>query len=193
MTKVVLKSIGTTLLAIVLLLTMAFAVLSLVFPSTMVEACSSLGLNGFAARYAAIEYSRTEQAKDIAQATEYAIFAEDDALIAEYGASFLADEEFDSFCQTEGAGYAQYIRGQIAGALYRTGKKDEAIAAAFDGNTKSFPQGNAIISLSVVAIDAKDKVTCAAILGKLNEYHVSEDQEKDLETIKSLLKEIANE
>ena len=193
MKKVILKSIGTTLLAIVLLLAMAFAVLSLVFPSTMVDACSSFGLEGFAARYAAIEYSRTARVDDIAQATEYAVFAEEDELVAQYGLLFLSDENFDSFCVKEGEGYAQYIRGQIAGALYRTDQKDEAVSAAFDGDTHSFPKRNAIISLSVVAIDAKDKVTCAAILGKLNEYHVSEDQEKDLETVKSLLKEIANE
>lgn len=172
---------------------MAFAVLSLVFPATMVETCASMGLDSFASRYAALEYSRSGDIADIARASEYAIFAEDDELIAEYGTTFVNNSKFFWFADQEGGSYRQYVQGRVASSLYRLDKTNEALDVAFRANDNIFPKGNSIISLSICVIDAKDQTTAKTILGRLDSFSVPAGQVKDLENVKTLLKEITNE
>lgn len=196
LTKTILKSIVVTLASIVMLLVMGFAVLSLAFPLTLSRVSASLGLYGVATHYAGMEYERSKDISDLAAATQYAIFAEDDRLIESYGDQLIEHPDFYAYCPTESmekGDYQQYIFGRLACAKYNLGDKERAVSLVFSVNEDAFPANNAIIYLALSAIDADDKATCEDILTRLETFVVEGDQKEDLDNIKTILEEIVNE
>ena len=97
--RVILRSVLTTLLAIIVLFGAMLLVLCLVFPSTMMELTYDLGMDGASVKYAARAYRRTDDVYYAAFATETSILMDDMEKIEENGLTLIQDDEFADYCK----------------------------------------------------------------------------------------------
>lgn len=178
--KIIWRSILSTLLAIVVLLTILSCLLCWVFPSTMMELAYKLGMNGESVKYAMRAYNRSDSVEYVVFAMETAIVADKDKSIEECGLKLIADDEFVVYCEkrnekldTNNITYDQYVYAMISLAQYRQGKTTQAQATAFAGIGNTFPKNNAVVGLLTMAIDAKDLVTVAEIKNGLQRLQSS--------------------
>ncbi len=180
--KVILRTILTTLLAILLLFGVMLLCLCFIFPSTMMQLTYELGMDKACVKYAARTYERTDDAYYAAVAFETSVMIDDEesaARIEKYGLILIADDEFATYSQkrtdeiAEGNAddedgveyvlpYEQYVYGQVALAQYEQGKQAAAIqtaVAAVQGELIRFPEGNAAAMLYLTAAHAGDEST----------------------------------
>ena len=168
--KVIWRSILSTLLAIVILLTILSCLLCWVFPSTMMDLTYKLGMNGESVKYAMRAYNQTGSVAYVAFATETAIVADNDKNVEECGLKLIADDEFAVYCakrneklDTSNITYEQYVYGMVSTSQYRQGKKSQAQETAFVAVGNTFPKNNAVVGLLTTAIGVNDLVTVAEI------------------------------
>lgn len=174
--KVFARAAGSTIAAIVILLSVMLLALSFLFPYTMMEMTYKLGMDRASYRNAKRAYAM--YGKDvyyIAYATEVAIGMDDEKRINESGEKLIADEEFSAYCEkrdgetaSEG-GYKQYVYSQLCLAKYELGKKGEAVEKAFALLAGAFPTNNALAALGMRALIEGDKETATAVQTKMNE------------------------
>ncbi len=204
--RVILRSILTTLIAVVALFGIMLFFLCVIFPSTMMEITYDLGMNKASVKYAARAYKRTDIVSYAAFATETSILLEDVEKIEEHGLLLIQDDEFAQYCQmrneeiakdnetaTENEkismSYQQYVYGQVTMAQYSQGKKTEAISTAFASLGGAFEKGNAAALLYITASRAKDADTLSVTKTKLEALRDADLTEADrayLETLLSL-------
>lgn len=184
--KVILRAFLSTLLAIVILLSFMFLTLIAAFPQTMMEITYNMGMESSSIYFAEDAYKRTDDVGYIAYATEVAILDENKGKIIKCGEKFINDAGFDEYCvkkdeeiQIE-TSYRQYVYGQVCVAMYEKGKKDEAVARAFELIGNTFPHNNAVVALIVAASRAQDVASLDMIKGKMNELqkNVLDDDSK---------------
>ncbi len=175
--KVILRAVLSTLAAIAALLLFMVLSLSLAFPSTMMSFSYHLGMEDTSIHFAKQAYKRSDDIYYIAYATEVAIEEEKNAKILSCGEKFIADEHFAAYTSEKGEGYGQLIYGQVSVAKYKTQDADGAIALACAGLQGGFPKSNALVSLLVSAMEAKDEGTIAKIKDKLSTL-TAEGEEK---------------
>lgn len=173
--KVILRTFLTTLTAIIILVASMFLALICVFPQTMMELTYNMGMESSSIYFAEDAYRRTDDVGYIAYATEVAILDDNNAKIVKCGEKLIKDKDFDTYCQKKDAqaqiktSYEQYVYGQICVAMYKNGKKDEAIERAFALIENTFPYNNAVVALLLAANTAQDVQTIEVIKGKMNE------------------------
>ena len=204
--RVILRSILTTLLAIVVLLGIMLFILCVIFPSTMMQLTYNLGMNKSSVKYAARAYKRTDDVYYAAFATETSILLEDAEKIEKNGLLLIADDEFAKYCQMRNdeiakdnetateeekisISYQQYVYGQVTMAQYSQGKKTEAISTAFASLGGAFEKGNAAALLYITASRAQDLDTIGVTKAKLEALRATQLSETDrayLETLLSL-------
>lgn len=170
MDKIVLRTLLSTLLAILILVSALACLLCLAFPSTMMEMTYQLGMDGESIKYAMRSYDRSGSVEYVAFATETAIGADMDNRVEECGLQLIADDEFAEYCirrnenlDTTKITYEQYVYGQVSVAQYRLDKKPDALDTAFAGVGNTFPQNNAVVGLLITAITAEDGAMVADI------------------------------
>ena len=178
--KVILRTILSTLLAIVILLTILFSTLCLCFPSTMMELTYKLGMDGTSIKYAMRAYNRSGSVEYVAFATETAIASDNYKRIEECGLELIEDDEFVVYCtrrnqniDTSKITYDQYVYAMVSTAQYRQGKKTEAQNTAFAGIGNTFPTNNAVVGLLAIAIGENDLLTVSEIKTKLQTLQLS--------------------
>ena len=172
--KVVWRTLLSTLLAIVILLSALSLLLCLVFPSTVMEITYKLGWDDVSVKYAMRAYNQTGSVKYVVFATETAIGTNDYADIERCGLLLIADEDFQTYSESRNVNldttkitYQQYVYGKISLAQYRMDKKTEAQDTAFAGIGNTFPQNNAAVALMVTALTEKDGATVTEIKIKM--------------------------
>ena len=173
--KVILRAFLSTLLAIVILLSFMFLALIAIFPQTMMEITYNMGMESSSIYFAEDAYKRTDDVGYIAYATEVAILGDNTGKIIKCGEKFINDAGFEDYCVKKDeevdveTSYKQYVYGKVCVAMYEKGKKEEAVARAFELIGKTFPHNNAVVALIVTANRAQDVATLDMIKGKMNE------------------------
>ena len=173
--KVILRAFLSTLLAIVILLSFMFLALIAIFPQTMMEITYNMGMESSSIYFAEDAYKRTDDVGYIAYATEVAILDDNTGKIIKCGEKFINDAGFEDYCVKKDeevdveTSYKQYVYGKVCVAMYEKGKKEEAVARAFELIGKTFPHNNAVVALIVTANRAQDVATLDMIKGKMNE------------------------
>ncbi len=179
--KVILRTVLTTLAAILTLFVFMFTALTLVFPSTMMEITYDLGMEGASIRFAERAYKNSDLVDYIAYATEVAIETDKDGKIVSCGEKLIADEHFERYCadKESSEGYRQGIYSQICMAKYELGEGDAAIELASSSIAEGrFPVGNALVALTMTAKVKGDSQTLEKLREKLIVLSVSEEGEK---------------
>ena len=133
----------------------------------MMQITYDLGMDNASVRNAKRAYKYSGDVEYIAYATEVAIGADNNEYISECGKLFIADDEFESYCQKRNANlpegvegyYEQYVYGQVAVAEYYLGNKSEAVDIAFEGVQNSFPKNNGVVALLLTAFQNNDRDT----------------------------------
>ena len=194
--KIVFKAFLSTLSAILLLFVFMFSVLIAAFPSTMMYLSYDFGKDASSIRYAERAYKWFDDTSYMAHALEVAIGSDDQEKIEQCGLIVVEDAEyFTQYCEEKDVAlsgkvsmeYAQYVYGKIAVAKYTQGKKEEAIAYAFDTLQGGFPQSNAAVTLLYTAHSAGDNETKNLIKGKMEELQVDGFSDTDKAYLESLL------
>lgn len=197
MDKVILKAIGSTLAAIVVLLLVTFSSCVIFFPSTMMYLSYNVGLEGSAIGFAERAYKRDGGIYYIACATEIAIGEEDFRNVEKCGEKFIADKEFAAYCsemdettaddEDINGSYAQYIYGHVFASKYKNGKKAEAVEKAFQVCPSDFPRNNAVVALTVAVLRADDKGTASDIWERLNGIYSALGETANKDYVKSVI------
>lgn len=147
MKKIIIKSALITLAVVVGCALAVFAILSFGFPNTLCGWCEQLGNYGFAARYASLYYSYTDDVSALGRCVDDSILAEDDGFIIDYGSQLIEREDFSGYCaerdeEVNGnissdenfAGitfsYRQYVYGALSTAYYGAGDFNLALGTA---------------------------------------------------------------
>ena len=180
--KVILRTFLTTLTAIAILIASMFLALICIFPQTMMELTYDMGMESSSIYFAEDAYRRTDDVGYIAYATEVAILDDNNTKIVKCGEKLIKDKNFATYCQKKdeevqiSTSYEQYVYGQICVAMYKNGKKVEAVERAFALVGNDFPHNNAVVALLVAANSEQDVQSIDVIKGKMNEV-----QEKGLD------------
>lgn len=197
--KIILRAACTTLAAILTLFAFMALALCFVFPSTVMNFAYDLGMNSVAVKYANRAYERSGDIAYAAFATEVAILDGNAEQIAIYGNLFIADDEFQTYCngrnenKPDGAEgkYEQYIYGRVYSAEYATitAQEDKAIliGKAFASLDDTFSQGNAVIMLIIAARKTDDTGTLGAIREQMNGVAKDELNSEDRQRFEDVL------
>ncbi|MBO5525894.1 MAG: hypothetical protein J5993_04010 [Clostridia bacterium] len=182
MKKMILKAVGATFFSVVILLFVILLGVSLLFPSFMARTTAQLGWYSAASHYAVMEYDRTGEIEDIADAFEYAVFSERDEDIVSCAQRYVGHDSFKEDCKQP-----QYVYGQLAVSLYRVGDAQGAIETAF-GASPNYTAGCAIKYLCVEVASAMDKETGSILYEKLSA--IGTDAPTEYARMLSILKHI---
>lgn len=171
--KVILRAVLSTLAAIALLLLITVLSCVFFFPSTLMRLSYDLGMERSAVRYAERAYKLDGGVENIALAFEVSLNREEYEKVEKYGKKFLADDEFDAYCLQKDVengdneyalgSYRQFVYGNTYAAVYRNGKTEEALSAAFVSTETAFPQGNASVRILLAALQKGDTATATQI------------------------------
>ncbi len=196
--KVVVKTAVRTVLAILAVLIVAFAVASFGFPQYMASVCENLGNYSLALRYSALRYSYTDDSLDLARCFENSVSLGDPDSIIKYGEELVAKSDFTDVCHYQeaefgklsdiyldgeslGFDYEQRVKGKIATAYYLNGDAARAADYALEANgTQSFRSGNALIQLYAAVKTAGDGAAAQLLADRLSAVVPSDGEESDL-------------
>lgn len=204
MGKLIAKTAGITLAAIVALALVLLGMFSWFAPGIMVTITENLGLEGACASYSISVYERSGEIDDLAVAVERCYNVGDYENAASYGSELLSDEGFDDYCAKRDNEIAsddigdtdQYLIGIVAESLYRLGdadSKSKALNLVCAAANNEFRQQSAIVYLGVVAAEQEDAAFCSQILSRLDGMQLDEDLDLDLKKFKDMLREVAGE
>ena len=201
MGKLIAKTAGITLAAIVALALVLLGMFSWFAPGIMVTITENLGLEGACASYSISVYERSGDIDDLAVAVARCYNVGDYENAASYGSKLLSDEGFDDYCAKRDNEIAsddigdtdQYLIGIVAESLYRTNQKENALNLVCAAANNEFRQQSAIVYLGVVAAEQEDAAFCSQILSRLDGMQLDEDLDLDLKKFKDMLREVAGE
>lgn len=167
--KVIVRAALSTLAAIGLLLVFIVAGLWAFFPSTSMQITYDMGMESSCIHFAERAYKGSHEIYYIAYATEVAIEDDKAEKIIACGEKFIADENFEEYCDLRGGNYKQFIYGQVCVSKYDKGEKEESVALAVESLDGGFPEGNALVAVLLTALQAEDTATVGIIADKLVE------------------------
>lgn len=170
--KVIVRAALSTLAAIGLLLLFIVAGLWAFFPSTSMQITYDMGMESSCIHFAERAYKGSHEIYYIAYATEVAIEDDKAEKIIACGEKFIADENFEEYCDLKGGNYKQFIYGQVCVSKYDMGEKEESVALAVESLEGGFPEGNALVAVLLTALQAEDTATVGIIADKLVEIQV---------------------
>ena len=199
--KLIAKTAGITLAAIVALALVLLGMFSWFAPGIMVTITENLGLEGACASYSISVYERSGDIDDLAVAVERCYNVGDYENAASYGSELLSDEGFDDYCAKRDneitSDYIgdtdQYLIGIVAESLYRTNQKENALNLVSAAANNEFRTNSAIVYLGTVAVEQGDAAFCSQILSRLDGMDLDEDLYPGLKTFREMLQEVAGE
>ncbi len=195
--NVILKTALKTLLAVVTALVIAFTVLCFGFPQTVAELFEKSGNYSAAIPFAALKYTYSGSADDLARCAEDSVLANDYPNVVRFCGELTVNEDFTALCERKdeviAAGfYRQYIFGNYSNALYLTGDADGALVAADKGmeGLEGFPPGNTYAKLAIAVAEAKDGKTALKLLDRLNGITPEENEKVSYDKVKKVISDI---
>ena len=204
MGKLIAKTAGITLAAIVALALVLLGMFSWFAPGIMVTITENLGLEGACASYSISVYERSGDIDDLAVAVERCYTVGDYENAASYGSKLLSDDGFEDYCARRDneitSDYIgdtdQYLIGIVAESLYRLGdadSKSKALNLVSAAANNEFRTNSAIVYLGTVAVEQGDAAFCSQILSRLDGMQLDEDLYPGLKTFREMLQEVAGE
>lgn len=207
MSKLVLKTIFSTLAVMFGIAFIFFGVMSLAAPGAMLEFSDGIGLQRLSAAYSVSIYERSGRVNDLANAVERNYYAEEYSVAAELGVKLREAKSFQEYCAlrdrldsedliTSGrvGNYEQYITGIISVSLYRSGQKEKAVEVAFSALKGEFPANNSVEYLADAVLAEQDSEYCRILLDNLGKLQVEDtEQRESLETLEGLLRKEIND
>ncbi len=174
--KVVLKTAGLTVAALLIVTVLVISAFALFCPSLSGDFCYRIGLDGLSVRFARVAYDKSGEIDDVAVLIERAASVNDDETIVEYAPELLKHKnwsEYEEF-MTEKLQYqyGNFINGKYAVALYRKGDKAEALNVAKSA-TEEYGVNNPMQHLVSAVAAAKDSTFAADVLVVLEEMFQS--------------------
>ena len=186
MEKVVVKTAVKTVLIILGIVGIIFAVFNFAFPQHMATLTEGMGNYSLAIKYASLRYSYTHDGEDLARCFDDAVLLGEDKYILEFGEDLVKLKDFDVICEKKsdeiggGYDYHHYVLNKISLSYYNTGKKAEAVALALEANGGStFVYGNALMSLAARVRSANDAQTSKMLVEILQNIHPENQTEAD--------------
>ena len=190
MEKLVIKTAVKTVLIILGIIIIVFAIFNFAFPQHMATATESIGNYSLAVKYADLRYKYTKSGSDLARCFDDSVLLGDDKYIIEYGEKLIAHKDYLSVCternesevsgSSSAYGYDNWVKSKLCVSLYNSGSPANAImrAAEYNGNI-SFAYGNPLIALAS-KIKAENNVDGATlILAALKDIHPEETDDKE--------------
>ncbi|MCD8308351.1 MAG: hypothetical protein LUD19_00750 [Clostridia bacterium] len=217
--NVITKIILITLGLIIALAIVVFAVLSLAAPGVMAGWCEETGNYSLAVSYASLHYRYTGNVKQAARCAQDSILAENNKYIIKYGEQLIDHTDFDSYCTEQDEyylseynvdySYRQFIYGEVSVAYYSKGDAQSAVGCAIqaldadfyrstyqtDGSNSysinSFPDSNALITLSLKVINNSDDGAAGYILQVLENISAEGEELVKLEQFTAIINSVA--
>ncbi len=154
--KLIVKTVVNTLIAVLVLLVAMFGILSLFFPQTMMKITYSMGFDKSSVNFSVTAYERFGVA-------EYAGYGADVALQASLHGqaetcieSLLADDGFESYCNSRNEQLTgeqrnttmqAYYRRQLCLSIYWQGDGERAVNRALELMGDTFAAGNPLVEV----------------------------------------------
>lgn len=214
MEKLVVKTAVRTVLIILGLFLIVFAIFNFAFPQHMATIMEETGHYNLALKYADMRYSYTKNCDDLARCFEDSIVLGDDGYVIEFGEKLVAHRDYADLCRTKRDGYGDnysydhMVKSKLAVAYYGSGVKlqadgktqegaelkSKAIKLALEDNgTQSFEYGNALMSLSARIRAEEDRESAGAVLEILENQITPADRTEQgyLTEVINILKAVA--
>ncbi len=166
MANVVLKVIKKMAIIILVVIVIAFAVLSLGFPKYMASLSESMGNYSIATMYSSLAYSYSGEIDDLARCVENAALSNNAELVVKRGEKLISHAEFEEYCierDKEFANgqfaeytlsYKQYMGGKLSIALAKVERYEDSVNTALNINgINGFGRGNALATLALWAVE----------------------------------------
>ncbi len=184
MEKIVVKTAVKTVLIILAVLAVVFAVFNFAFPQHMATLTEGMGNYSLAVKYASLRYNYTGDGDDLARCFDDSVLLGDDKYIVQFGDELIARKDFSLICDKKsgnmggGYDYRRKVLGKLSVAYYNTGKKAEAVSLAAEANGyTSFAYGNPLMSLAAAVKSEKDAATCALIIAEIEKITLPDTAE----------------
>ncbi len=207
--KIVVKTAVKTVLAILAILVVVFAVFNFAFPQHMATFSENIGNYSLAVKYSALRYSYTGDGMDLARCFEDSVSLGNDDYIIKYGEELTARQDYSSVCDRKEQEFAelndkyfgenvtydynQRVNGKIAVAYFHKGDDENAVLVALCANgTESFVSGNALATLYLEIIAEGDSQAAGVMLSALSQISPTDGEEaQSLGEVISSLEELA--
>lgn len=179
MEKLVVKTAVKTVLIILGVLIVVFAVFNFAFPQHMATVTESMGNYSLAVKYASLRYHYTKDCDDLARCFDDSVLCGNDKYVLDYGNRLIEHQGYEQVCREKNLrqtgsryDYDHWVMSKIAVSTYNTGKPYEAIQlAAADNGTESFEDGNALMAVCVRIKGEKDKDAATEMVKVLEGIH----------------------
>lgn len=185
MEKLVVKTAVKTVLVILGVIVVIFAIFNFAFPQHMATLTESMGNYSLAVKYASLRYSYTHDCADLARCVDDSILLGNDAYILQYGEEIIAHGDFDEYCRKKeeemggGYDYRSKVLTKVAVSYYNTGRVRQAIDIASElCGTSSFGYGNALMALCARIKSNSDASSAALVLPVLEGISPTEELER---------------
>jgi len=202
--RLIVKTAAKTVLIIVAVILVGFAIFNFACPQHMATLLESMGNYSLAVKYANLRYYYTKDCSDLARCFDDSVLAGDNELIVDYGQQLTSHADYEKTCRALSASYGGYnyshtVNSNLSVAYYSLGYEEgngeyieKAISiAAEDNGTTSFAYGNALMLLSAKVRGAGDAATAEKVLAELDKVYPTDSAEtSDLNQVKKLLKQV---
>lgn len=186
MEKIVVKTAVKTVLVILGVIVVLFAIFNFAFPQHMATLTESMGNYSLAVKYASLRYYYTDDCADLARCVDDSILLGNDAYVLQYGEEIVARSDFEDYCRKmeeengDGYDYRAKVLTKVAISYYNTGRVDEAINTSSElCGTSSFVYGNALMALCARIKSNSDASAAARILPVLEGISPTEESERE--------------
>ena len=127
MKNLVVKTALITLISVLAVAIVTFAILTAFAPSVMLKVTSGLGMDKTALSFAVRQYEKTEDISDLSEVVYLASETEDYDRLSKYGKELLYHNDFATFADDQQDGYAEYVMTSYVFALVESSNKDTLI------------------------------------------------------------------
>ncbi len=171
MNKLILKTAIITLVSAISVSVMAVCAISLLFPAKTARGAAKLGMYAVSANFQEISYNRVPSVDGLGDLVDYAAAAENYTLLKKYCPKLLNAKNFADYAAYRDAqtvehvsgGYAQFVSGMYAVALYKKGQETSAVAVATAAVADGYPANNAVQYLLYEGARKKDETLLTAL------------------------------
>ena len=187
MEKLVVKTAVRTVLILLGVVVVEFAIVNFAFPQYMATVSESMGNYDLAVKYASLRYHYTRNCDDLARCFDDSVLSGNDKYILQYGEPLVEHRDYSEVCRDKderqmGSNYSydNWVQSRLAIAYYNTDQRSKGINLAADVNgTTSFAYGNPLMSLVAYIRSGNDVEAATYVLEKLNDIHPTDSTEKD--------------
>lgn len=186
MKNLVVKTALITLIVVLSVTVVTFALLTAFAPGVMYKVTSGLGMDKTALSFAVRYYEKTEDVSDLAEVVYLASETEDYDCLAKYSKKLIYHDNFFAYAESQADGYVEYVMTSYVFALVESGNQSACseVFALYEKFYTSYVAYNPIYQL-IRFTDSYDSL----VEQKLNSLQATENEnnilKQDLAIVKS--------